>query len=457
MKQRFGYRAAMFCLSLLLCVSLSGLSGCVMEFDATTTTSDVGVLSPYQLAVQSGFEGSEEEWYAALRGASAYDIWLGLGNTGSEQDFIDSLSPTIQQYDITIQAEAGQAALGKAILSCVSIYADFDVTYRIGSHTFTEQESAAGSGAIYQLDKASGDAYIITNYHVVYHPDSDTPDGISDEIYIYLYGMEYEPYQIEVEYVGGSMYYDIAVLRVKDSSILAGSDACAVEPADSNGVAAGQTAIAIGNPEAQGISATSGIVCVDSEYITMISPDERAVVTQRVIRVDTPINFGNSGGGLFSAQGQLIGIVNAKMVDAETENIGYAIPANIAVNVAQNIIDHCADGTLNTLQRCMLGVSVEVGGSKAVYDPSSGMARVVERVEVSSVAPGSLAEGKLQAGDVIVSLELRGCTYEVSRTFVVVDAMLNARVGDTVTLHLLRGNTPVEVEIVVDAASVNAY
>ena len=60
----------------------------------------------------------------------------------------------------------------------------------------------------------------------------------------------------------------------------------------------------------------------------------------RVIRVDTAVNPGNSGGGLFNSKGELIGIVNAKIISSDVENIGYAIPSSVAINVADNIINH---------------------------------------------------------------------------------------------------------------------
>ena len=96
----------------------------------------------------------------------------------------------------------------------------------------------------------------------------------------------------------------------------------------------GSSAIAIGNAQGLGISSTSGVVSVDSEYITMTAADGKTAVAFRVMRVDTAINSGNSGGGMYDDNGNLIGIVNAKIVYDGVENIGYAIPSNGAVSVA---------------------------------------------------------------------------------------------------------------------------
>ena len=118
-----------------------------------------------------------------------------------------------------------------------------------------------------------------------------------------------------------------------------------VEYVNSDTLQMGAIAIAIGNPENNGISATQGIISLESEYIEMANSANTDVITYRVLRVDTAINSGNSGGGLFDSEGRVMGIVNAKMVDEAIDSIGYAIPSNIVFNVADNIIYHCDNKT----------------------------------------------------------------------------------------------------------------
>ena len=140
----------------------------------------------------------------------------------------------INEYNININSTDNRnlLAASKALLSAVSISCTFRVTYTTTwptYGTYTSEVSSAGAGVIYQLDKEKGNAYIITNYHVVYNVDADTAatDGISTDIKLYLYGQEYADYAINAEYVGGSMNYDIAVLRVTGSEILMQSNAMA--------------------------------------------------------------------------------------------------------------------------------------------------------------------------------------------------------------------------------------
>lgn len=371
------------------------------------------------------------------------------------------------KYLITGEESRVPAATAKGLVSAVSISCSFTKTvqtsgYRPGSAgTYTYSYASEGSGVIYKLDRESGDAFIITNYHVVYDAGSNSDNGISDDITVYLYGAENADSGIAASYVGGSLYYDIAVLRAEGSDELKKSDVCAVSVADSDAVAVGETAIAIGNAQGCGISASVGVISVDSEYITMTAADESTTVSFRVMRIDTAVNSGNSGGGLYNGRGELIGIVNAKIVDDGVENIGYAIPSNVAVAVADNIIDYCSGTDVERAQRAMLGITVTSSGSRAVYDAETGLARIEETVSVYGVSDGSPAEGRLLAGDIIVSAELNGKTVTVTRQYHVTDLMLAARSGDTVSIKVKRnenGETAEKtVDIVITADCISAY
>ena len=162
------------------------------------------------------------------------------------------------------------AATAVGLRSSVSIFCTY---YEKNSWGTSDPYYTAGSGVIYQLDKNTGSAFIITNYHVVYDADSRKSNGIAEEIDVYLYGGEIEGSEMKATYVGGSQNYDIAILRIDGSDVLKASDALAVTVADSNKVRVGSTAIAIGNAEGEGISASCGIVCVDTEHILMTGAD----------------------------------------------------------------------------------------------------------------------------------------------------------------------------------------
>lgn len=364
-------------------------------------------------------------------------------------------------YNVSITGGASNEimAASKALLSSVSIICQFEKYAMSGSHGQGTKETyySAGSGVIYQLDKNNGNAYIITNYHVVYDVNSNTANHISNKINVYLYGQEFANYAIEAKYIGGSMNYDLAVLEVKNSQVIMESAAAAVSVADSNKVSVLETAIAIGNPEGEGISATVGYINVDSEEISMTGSDNQTQITLRVMRTDAAVNSGNSGGGLFNAKGELIGIVNAKMSDTTIDNIGYAIPSNIAAAIANNIIYYCKDTNVECVRRALLGITVSASESRAKYDTESGKIYKHETIVVNSVEQGSAVSGKLFADDIINSVTIDGVKYEVSRMFHIVDSMLNAKVGSSVVISVTRGGETIDVPVQVTAAMIVDY
>lgn len=355
------------------------------------------------------------------------------------------------------------AASAKGLRSAVSIVCNFQTNVQQGgwrpgsSSTTTKEYYSEGSGVIYQMNQNQGSAFIITNYHVVYDASSNTENGISDDISVYLYGAEIEEKAIEATYVGGSLYYDIAILSVENNEILKASDACAVTIANSDKILVGNSAIAIGNAQGLGISSTSGIVSVDSEYITMTAADGKTEVSFRVMRVDTAINSGNSGGGLYDGEGNLIGIVNAKIVYDGVENIGYAIPSNVVQSIAENIIDYCHGTDTERVQRALLGITVSITDSKAVYNTDTGMITIEESVSVYDVSENSLADGVLQAEDILVSASINSQTTQITRQYHIIDMMLDVRVGDTVTLTILRNGEEKTVTFSITADCLTEY
>ena len=366
---------------------------------------------------------------------------------------------------VIITSDDGSTAMAcaKGLKSAVSIVSNFQTTVQQGgwrpgsSSTTTKDYQSAGSGVIYKMDKAAGDAFIITNYHVVYDASSNTQNGISDDISIYLYGSEIEEKAIKATYVGGSLYYDVAILHIEDSEILMNSNAAEIDITDSDTLSVGDEAIAVGNAQGLGISASVGVISVDSEYITMTAADGKTSVSFRVMRVDTAVNSGNSGGGLYDNEGKLIGIVNAKIVDDGVENIGYAIPSNVAVSIADNIIDYCFESDNESVQRAMLGISVGSSDSKAAFDTETGKMKIEETVSVYEITSGSAADGILKEGDVLVRATLNGTVTEITRQYHIIDMMLDVRVGDTVTLTVIRDGDEMSVELTITEDCISEY
>lgn len=443
----------------------NGYVGTEAQWLKSLKGSDSGK-SAYEIAVENGFEGTETEWLASLKGsdgsngidgkdaaditiADIYNALVADGYEGSFKEFVaDYLTDNTGVQD--------EVYVSKAILSCVSIVSSF--TKSNGGFYGSQTYSASGSGVIYKLDKETGTAYIITNYHVVYDSSSSTTNKIAKTISVYLYGKDrLTEGAMEATYIGGSMNYDIAVLKIENNEILKNSDAVAVTIANSNDVVVGQKAIAIGNPEANGISVTSGIVSVDSETLQMTAADDVTTVSFRVMRVDTAVNGGNSGGGLFNAHGELIGIVNAKIIDSSVENIGYAIPSNVAVYVADNILYYCDNQKSETMKKCMLGITIKITDSCAYFDQSTQTTKLLETITVQEVNIGSMAEGILQSGDVLKSIAIGGKKYEITRNFIVIDIMLTARVGDQISITFERDGETITKSVTLTEKSLQEY
>lgn len=178
--------------------------------------------------------------------------------------------------------------------------------------------SGAGSGVI-----LSSDGYILTCAHVV--------DG-ADQITVTLEdGTEYE-----AEVVGSDTADDIAVIKID------ATDLTAAVIGDSDEAEVGETVYADGNPGGTlSGTITEGIVSALNREITL-ETESGETITLNVIQTSAAVSPGSSGGGLFNARGELIGIVNAKSSGDSEEGLGFAIPINTAVEIAEDIVENGA-------------------------------------------------------------------------------------------------------------------
>ena len=401
----------------------------------------------YEIAVENGFEGTEAEWLESLKGEDGAD-----GSNG--HDGTDGTGITVNDlYEAYLESHPG-ATMDEFL----DAYLDIDYTNNIADVAneaiksgvaITVQSNVAtslGSGVIYKLDGST--AYIITNYHVVY--DTSTRSIPTDGISVYIYNRYSEP--IKAEYLGGTSDYDIAVLRAT-SDVFADETLVQEAKVDIGEPQLGEICIAVGTPEEMQFSVTQGIVSTQSEYIyTQVLGSSSPASRIRVFRTDTALNSGNSGGGVFNAQGELIGIANAKSNDTSVDNICYAIPAVIAVNIADNIIE--TGGT-----RYMLGITLTNDGSTTtVYDPDTGTIETVETVTVSEITSGGLCDGSLQTGDALTSIAIIrdgevADSCDISRVFNASEFMFKARANDTIRLTFTRGSETMSVDIALTADS----
>ncbi len=418
--------------------------------------------SAYDIAVENGYVGTEEQWLASLKGQDLdiMDIYAAAvadGNYTGDGDFLTFLTDYLH-LDSEAVAEAILAHQAKDTAYITALPLLSSVSVECSSSALGGSNSAVGSGVILSVEKNSGDAYILTNYHVVMQ--SNAPDAtVHNSIQVFLYGDTRSAENvISAKCIGGSYTYDLAVLRVKGSDRIKSSSVVPVIPADSETVVAGTDAIAIGNGAGLGISVTRGIVSIESKNVRIHSD---SAATQRLIQIDTPVNEGNSGGGLFNAEGKLIGIVSAKVEEVGVENIGYAIPSNIALRAANRIITDFeagggADSTLINpvdLRYLHLGIEIYTEDTHAVYDMERGVTYIAETVKVNSVTLNTPAKAMgLTAGDIITTVQVDDRVIPVIRDYSLRDALMLCNIGSVISITVQRGGAEHTLTLTVTAS-----
>ena len=262
-------------------------------------------------------------------------------------------------------------------------------------------ESGAGSGVI-----ISSDGYILTCAHVV--------SGAS-QITVTIGDTDYT-----ATVVGEDDTSDVAVLKI---------DATGLTPAtvgDSDSLSVGDSVLAVGNPLGElGGTVTSGIVSALNRSVTIQGTS--STNTMSLIQMDASVSPGNSGGGLFNMNGELIGLVNAKSSSSDAEGLGFAIPINDAIQVAQALLEN---GYVSG--RPYMGITYI-----AVTDAQTAAQLNVNAygVYVVDVVQGGPADkAGLKAGDRIVSID----GTEIAQKDDLGTLMQQHTAGDTLSITVAR-------------------
>ena len=258
-------------------------------------------------------------------------------------------------------------------------------------------ESSLGSGVI-----LSDEGYILTNNHVV---------SEADEIVVQLQ----DGREAMVQIVGSDPDTDLAVLKVDLDGL---TPARLGKPGQAR---VGDVVLAIGNPFGVGQSVTQGIVSATGRNGLGLNTFENFIQT------DAAINPGNSGGALVDTQGNLLG-VNSAILDRTgySVGIGFAIPADTAMKVLQDIVEH------GYVIRGWLGVEARPLTRQAAQqlnlDPPAGL--VITNIYINS--PAHLAG--LQPGDIIVRIN----DYWVVDNERSMNLIADLSPGDSVKLEVIR-------------------
>lgn len=288
-----------------------------------------------------------------------------------------------------------------------SIYSNYNYT-----------SEGTGSGVI-----ISSDGYILTNNHVI--------DGATKISVRLRNGDEYE-----ASLVGKDSKTDIAIIKIEAENLTV------AKIGNSANSLVGDFVLAIGNPLGKlGGTVTYGYISALEREISV----EGSVMN--LMQFDAAVNPGNSGGGLFNANGELIGIVSAKSTGYDVEGLGFAIPINDVSQVINDILTHGY-----ATNRPFLGVSLKdstYSTNNGYYSGLFGMmgGQIQYGATVVSIVEDSAAEkAGIEVGDIIVSID----GNVVSTASEAVSEIANYNVDDKIEIGLIRNNRTKTVTVTLE-------
>ena len=321
------------------------------------------------------------------------------GKTGSAGTTSSGQTVTVNSGDST-DTTLANAVAQKALPSVVSI----NVT--------TSDGEGVGSGVVLDTD-----GNILTNYHVIEGAQSISV-STGDASY-------------DATVVGSDESSDLAVIKIDASD----AALTPIEVGDSSTLQVGDWVMSLGSPFGLEQSVSTGIV--SSLYrSTMLQNTSGNTIYTNLIQTDATINPGNSGGALVDDEGKLVGINSLiESYSGSSSGVGFAIPGNYAVEVAQKLIAG------QTVTHAYIGGSFQ---TVTVNNARSNSLSVNQGAYVAELADdGPAAQAGIQKGDVITALD----DEEITSSDALVLAVRSHSVGDTVTVTLMRGSKQMQVQV----------
>ena len=301
--------------------------------------------------------------------------------------------------------------------------------YDRGESTTQEVEAATGSGVVIAEDT------VLTNFHVVEDASSLKVTTGDDEFDATLLAYDEN--------------LDVAILKAD------GLNLPAVTLGDSDTLQVGDWAICIGNPLGEQFAGTTtvGIVSALNREVSSTTTDKyglRGTVTNTMIQVDAAINSGNSGGGMFSVNGELMGIPTLKYTGSAfsgntVEGIGMCIPINAAKPLIEDVLNGKVTGNATA------GASTNASGNTDLLNGKPRMGITITGINTSSAAVRSgqlpngvyvteveegspAAEAGMQAADIIVDAD----NTVITSTSQLQEIIAEKSAGDTVEIKVYR-------------------
>ena len=283
-------------------------------------------------------------------------------------------------------------------------------------------EIPRGSGSGFIWDRRG---HIVTNYHVIRG---------ADRLSVKLAGGE----SYDARIIGTAPGKDLAVLKIKAPE----ASLRPVATGSFKDLKVGRKVLAIGNPFGLDQTLTVGIVSALGRQIK----SETGRTIHNVIQTDAAINPGNSGGPLLDSRGMLIGVNTAIVTPSgASAGIGFAVPVNTVKRIVPQLIEY--------------GKEIRPGLGVRLLDDNIARQNGIEGVAIVRVTPGGPAAkaglkglregwfGQVLLGDVIVGINGKpvGDTDELGRV------LEQHKVGETVTVNILRDNRKMNVKVKLEA------
>ena len=286
------------------------------------------------------------------------------------------------------------------------------------SYGFEQQpRSGTGSGVIY-----TSDGYILTNNHVV---------EFADEFEVTLYDNR----EFRARLVGRDPNTDMAVIKID------ANDLPPFELGNSDEVRVGEWALAVGNPFDLTSTVTAGIISAKGRDIDIIKGGK---AIESFIQTDAAVNPGNSGGALVDVNGNLIGI-NSAIATPNGVFAGYsfAIPINLVKRIADDLVKY------GEYRRAYLGVNVITMDSHVAQEFGIPYTK---GVLVASLDPeGSASLAGVQENDVVTKANGKNVTTSSE----LMELIGRSKVGESLTLNVVRGGDSLEIPVRFKARSNN--
>ncbi|MBR1891619.1 MAG: trypsin-like peptidase domain-containing protein [Clostridia bacterium] len=350
-----------------------------------------------------------------LEDNTSSDSSIGSGSESSAEDSTsDSGSTsTVDQYP----------PLGNNLKSVLSIIRKSVVEV----YATNETSRSSGSGVVIAVAEKDDTtiSYIATCHHVISSAKSVSITTVDGNVY-------------PAQFIGSDPDSDLCVMMVEaklsPATIYSGS-------ADSIDV--GESVVAIGNPLGiLGGSVTSGIISATNRNTTVNGS------SMTLLQTDAAVNSGNSGGGLFTQTGYLIGIVNAKINDSyfnSVEGLGFAIPSDTVIDITTSLMETYTGETLGYIRgKYNLGFSVR--------DYYQGMWSQKAFVYVTALdESGCFYKAGVSVNDRIDSVTYNGETYIVTNSNDLINYFNSYKfdIGDTLVLNVTRNENPYPITVTI--------